>query len=181
MNEKTLIPGEWRFKACDEEEWSPAVVPGRVHTDLLRAGIIPDPFYGTNEKQVQWIDKKDWEYESVFDLSDEQLAENHVNLVFAGLDTYADVSLNGRHLLSADNMFRTWKANVRDIARSGSNTLKVRFRSPIREDLPKLEKLGYPAPAANDQSDVGSSATGRSVCLPARPHIITAGTGDRGS
>lgn len=55
----------WTFKACEDQEWLLAQVPGCVHTDLLRLDKIPDPFYGTNEKDIQWIDKKDWEYRTV--------------------------------------------------------------------------------------------------------------------
>lgn len=75
--------------------------------------------------------------------------------MFDGLDTYADVYVNDVHVLSADNMFRVWKADVRSVLKENGNILRIRFRSPIQEDLPKLEKLGYALPASNDQSDVG--------------------------
>ncbi len=78
-----------------------------------------------------------------------------LELVFDGLDTYADVYVNGKHVLSADNMFRTWKANVKSIVTEKDNVLLIRFRSPVHEDLPKIEKLGYNLPAANDQSELG--------------------------
>ncbi len=146
---------DWSFKAADETEWLQATVPGTVHTDLLAHGKIPDPFYGTNEKDVQWIDKKDWEYITTVTIEESTLRHSHVELVFHGLDTYADVHLNGQLVLSADNMFRTWRADVKAYARAGENTLRIVFRSPIQEDLPKLEALGYPLPASNDQSDVG--------------------------
>ncbi len=146
---------DWSFKACLDEEWMKAKVPGCVHTDLLANGKIPDPFYGTNEKEVQWVDKQDWEYESRFDLTDELLGLPRLELVFSGLDTYADVTVNGHQILSTDNMFRTWKADVKSLLRSAGNHIHIRFRSPVQEDLPKLEELGYPLPAANDQSDVG--------------------------
>ncbi|MGN7360154.1 beta-mannosidase [Paenibacillus sp. SAF-054] len=146
---------DWSFKACLDEEWMKAKVPGCVHTDLLANGKIPDPFYGTSEKEVQWVDKQDWEYESRFDLTDELLRLPRLELVFSGLDTYADVTVNGHQILSTDNMFRTWKADVKSLLRSAGNHIHIRFRSPVKEDLPKLEELGYPLPAANDQSDVG--------------------------
>ncbi|WP_068618148.1 beta-mannosidase [Paenibacillus tuaregi] len=152
---KAVFLKEWRFRACDEEEWHPAVVPGCVHTDLLRNGLIPDPFYGTNEHNLQWIDKKDWEYQSEFEVDPELIQLSRIDLVFEGLDTYADVYLNEQPILSADNMFRTWKVNVKEQLKSGPNTLRVRFRSPILEDLPKLEQLGYALPATNDQSELG--------------------------
>lgn len=146
---------DWSFKAANDKEWLPATVPGTVHTDLLAHGKIPDPFYGTNEKDVQWIDKQDWEYITTVTIEQAVLRHSHVELVFHGLDTYADVYLNGQLVLSADNMFRTWRADVKAYAKSGENTLRIVFRSPIQEDLPKLEALGYPLPASNDQSDVG--------------------------
>ncbi|AFC29526.1 glycoside hydrolase family 2 sugar binding protein [Paenibacillus mucilaginosus 3016] len=144
----------WEFKACKDEHWLPAAVPGCVHTDLLRNGKIEDPFYGTNEKRLQWIDKEDWEYRTSFAASPEQLSRANVELVFDGLDTYADVTLNGQPILSADNMFRSWRADVKELLQE-ENTLRVRFRSPIQEDLPKLRALGYALPAANDQSEAG--------------------------
>ncbi|WP_128104417.1 glycoside hydrolase family 2 protein [Paenibacillus sp. DCT19] len=145
----------WTFKACEDQEWLPGQVPGCVHTDLLKLGKIPDPFYGTNEKEVQWIDKKDWEYQTKFDVQEKLFAQEHLELVFDGLDTYADVYVNDQHVLSADNMFRVWNVDVKAVVKAQDNVLRIRFRSPIQEDLPKLEKLGYALPAANDQSDVG--------------------------
>ncbi|PAF33020.1 glycoside hydrolase family 2 protein [Paenibacillus sp. 7516] len=145
----------WTFKACEDQEWLPAQVPGCVHTDLLKLDKIPDPFYGTNEKEIQWIDKKDWEYRTEFDINKDLLSQEHLEIVFDGLDTYADVYVNDQHVLSADNMFRVWNVDVKSIVKASGNVLRIRFRSPIQEDLPKLEKLGYALPASNDQSDVG--------------------------
>ncbi|MFD1135187.1 beta-mannosidase [Paenibacillus urinalis] len=155
MHESKLLLNDWTFKSCEGEEWLPAVVPGCVHTDLLRNGQIPDPFYGTNEKLVQWIDKKDWEYKTLFDIPNELMEKEHIELVFNGLDTYAEVFINDKHVLSADNMFRTWEADIKPYAKSEGNKLRIVFRSPINEDLPKLEALGYALPASNDQSEVG--------------------------
>lgn len=152
---KVVLNKAWTFKACDEQDWKDAVVPGFVHTDLFKNGLIQDPFYGTNEKLVQWIDKKDWEYKTTFQVADEIRSEEHVDLIFHGLDTYADVYLNGIPILSADNMFRVWEVNVKTILKAVNNELRIVFRSPIQEDLPKLEALGYQLPAANDQSEVG--------------------------
>ncbi|MBU5670411.1 beta-mannosidase [Paenibacillus brevis] len=146
---------DWQFKACDELKWYPAIVPGNVHTDLLRNGLIPDPFFGTNEHDLQWIDKKDWEYETVISLPPAWQEQERVELFFDGLDTYADVYVNGTRVLSADNMFRAWSVPVKDALQAGDNTIKIRFRSPVNEDLPKLEALGYGLPAANDQSELG--------------------------
>lgn len=145
----------WRFRQKGEGEWLQAKVPGCVHTDLRANRKIEDPFYGKNELAMQWIDKEDWEYETIFDLTDELFQQKNLEILFEGLDTYADVYLNGQHILSADNMFCTWKADIKPYAKQKENHLLVSFRSPIKEDLPKLEKLGYDLPASNDHSEDG--------------------------
>lgn len=173
MSVKTMLIEDWEFKASEggrwlearsdereqnahlEEQWLEAIVPGCVHTDLMRHGLIPDPFYGTNEDDVQWVDKQDWDYRATFNVAPSLYDEQQLAIVFDGLDTYADVYINGQHIIAADNMFRTWKADIKPFVKRTDNELLVRFRSPINEDLPKLAKLGYPLPATNDQSEVG--------------------------
>ncbi|WP_342481128.1 glycoside hydrolase family 2 protein [Paenibacillus sp. FSL L8-0340] len=145
----------WEFRASGDETWLPAVVPGTVHTDLLRNGLISQPFYGKNEHELQWIDKKDWEYRSKLRLEEEWQSLAITELVFAGLDTYADVFVNNVHALSADNMFRAWTVNVKGLLVAGDNEILVKFRSVVKEDLPKLTQLGYDLPAPNDQSELG--------------------------
>src|SRR5450631_2054095 len=91
-----LASRPWRFRDCSGSRWLPAAVPGCVHTDLLRAGEIPDPFWATNEAGLQWIDERDWEYSSEFEADDALLGEEAVDLVADGLDTVATVRVNGR-------------------------------------------------------------------------------------
>ncbi|EXX86460.1 beta-galactosidase [Paenibacillus darwinianus] len=155
MNERKLPLNDWRLRAPEATEWLPARVPGCVHTDLLRNGKMKDPFYGTNEKELQWIDKQDWDYETMFDVPADVLAESGLELVFEGLDTYADVDLNDHRLFSADNMFRTWTADVKPFLLESGNKLAIRFRSPIREGLDKLQRHGFGLPAPNDDSETG--------------------------
>ncbi|SFE88424.1 beta-mannosidase [Paenibacillus catalpae] len=155
MSELKWQIADWTFKNSEEQEWRPAFVPGCVHTDLLKNELIPDPFVGTNEKDLQWIDKKTWEYESVFDASAELLGHSRLELVFEGLDTYADVYLNDVSILSANNMFRTWTVDVKPHVREKGNRLYIRFRSPIEEGLAKQEAYGPVLPAPNDDSVTG--------------------------
>lgn len=152
---KTVELQDWKFKACGDTEWQIAHVPGCVHTDLLRCGIIPDPFHGTNEHNLQWIDKQDWEYRTDIVLSQGMLAESNLELVFEGLDTFADVYLNEQLVLTADNMFRSWRTDIKSQVRPGNNTIRIVFHSPIGEGLHRLEQLGYGLPASNDQSRLG--------------------------
>jgi beta-mannosidase len=122
----------WMFKEATESQWLPAIVPGTVHTDLLKNKRIPDPFYRDNEIKVQWVSKKDWEYRKTFTAEKNMLLKKHLDLVFEGLDTYADVYLNDLLILQADNMFRTWKVNVKENVRPGTNQLFIRFYSAER-------------------------------------------------
>ena len=87
-------------------------MPGCVHTDLLNNKLIEDPFYRDNEQKQQWIGKTDWEYQTTFNVTPEILARDNIELVFEGLDTYANVFLNDESLLNADNMFRTWRVRL---------------------------------------------------------------------
>ena len=149
----------WQFREFGKDRWYPAIVPGCVHTDLLNNRLIDDPFYRDNEKKLQWIGKTDWEYETTFDLTPEVFAKTNLELVFEGLDTYANVFLNGEQLLRTDNMFRTYRVDAKRLARAGSNTLLIRFRSPINEVLPIMSKMEYELPAGNDQGEKTSPYT----------------------
>jgi len=100
------LTGEWRFRQLGTKEWTRAQVPGGVHTDLMVAGRIPDPFVADNEKHVQWVAENDWEYRRTFTINAELLAKERVFLVCDGLDTLAEVTLNGQLLGETDNIFR---------------------------------------------------------------------------
>lgn len=145
----------WKFHQVGKAEWYSATVPGCVHTDLLENSLIPDPFYRTNEKDLQWIDKADWEYETTFTVEGVTLEKDSIEIIFKGLDTYADVFLNNQKILSSNNMFREWNVACKSFLKQGENSLRILFHSPIKRDLPKLETLGYNLPAVNDQSENG--------------------------
>ncbi|MBW8880665.1 MAG: glycoside hydrolase family 2 protein, partial [Asticcacaulis sp.] len=150
-----VIDSGWQFRQADTAEWLSATVPGTVHTDLLANKKIPDPFYRANERDLQWIDKKDWEYRTTFTVGPQVFAREHIELYFEGLDTYADVYVNDQPVLSADNMFREWVAEIKPALRPGVNSLRIRFRSPIVEGQKKLAAYGFNLPASNDQSEAG--------------------------
>ena len=113
-------------------KWLDARVPGTVHNDLIRHNLIPDPFFGTNEKQIQWVENRDWEYRTAFQLSEDDLKHDGAEIIFEGLDTYADVYLNGSLILKADNMFRGYQADVKKLLRKGENRMYILFHSPIK-------------------------------------------------
>jgi beta-mannosidase len=106
QNTHLPLKADWKFRQKNKEVYYPATVPGTIHTDLLKNGLIQDPFYGTNESDVQWVEQEDWEYTATFDADKELLNSQHIELTFDGLDTYASVFLNERLILKANNMFR---------------------------------------------------------------------------
>lgn len=146
----------WTFRqAGSAETWLPAVTPGCIHTDLLANGRIEDPYYRTNERRQQWIDKFDWEYRTRFEADDSLLQKQNIALHFEGLDTYAEVFVNDVLVLRADNMFRQWTADIKAVIHPGDNDLYILLRSPIQKGVMGLKALGYPLPASNDQSENG--------------------------
>jgi beta-mannosidase len=149
---KTAINSGWQFRALTKTEdpqlanWHAAEVPGLVQTDLLRNKLIPDPFYRDNESKLQWIGLTDWEYQTEFNVDAATLQRDHVDLYFAGLDTFANVFLNDSEILNANNMFRYWRVSAKDKLRSGKNTLRIVFLSPVKLMLPKVKAEPYRLP-----------------------------------
>ncbi|MBO9154646.1 glycoside hydrolase family 2 protein [Chitinophaga sp. GCM10012297] len=159
---RAAIDSAWEFRRTDENVWRKATVPGTVHTDLLAHQLIPDPFAGANEKGLQWIDKKDWEYRTsmlvppaTFDQYDE------LALDFSGLDTYADVYLNDQLILQTGNMFVGRQVPVKSALKPGLNHLRIYFHSPIAHDMPKFMKDRLVYPAGNDADDIPLSVYAR--------------------
>ena len=145
----------WKFKQARLSNWYPATVPGVVHTDLMDNKNIEDPFFRLNERGMQWIDKEDWIYQTTFQLTPEMMGRENIDLIFKGLDTYADVYLNEKKILEANNMFREWKTSIKPDLKPGENVLKIYFHSPIKVDIPKWDALPYQYEAGNDQSENG--------------------------
>jgi beta-mannosidase len=125
-----------------------ATVPGCVHTDLRRARAIPDPFRGTNEAGLQWIDEREWEYAADFRIGGDMLGEEVVDLVADGLDTLATVRLNGSLVARTENMFIGYRWDVRRLLRKGRNTLSIRFASATR--YIRTHRLGHTPRDIND-------------------------------
>ncbi|MCR5190160.1 MAG: hypothetical protein K6C07_01955, partial [Bacteroidales bacterium] len=125
--------GCWEF--FYKGKWYPATVPGNIYSDLLANRLIPDPLYGTNEARVQWVAERAWRYRLRFDSEKSWQDAGRKYLTFEGLDTYAEVWLNGTRLKTEDgedhcyNMFRTWRFPLSDTLLQPNNLLEVRFRS----------------------------------------------------
>jgi len=152
----SLDLGGDRWTLHDEEQSQsiPAVVPGSTYTDLLRAGKIPDPFYGDNNGKVQWVAEKNWIFERRFEATGEVLARKHVELVCHGLDTLATVWVNGQEAGRANNMFRTWIFDLKPHLQDGTNQIRVRFDTlaPYVEEQRKAYQQRYGVNLDNPRS-----------------------------
>lgn len=158
------LDGEWEFRQAGEDTWRNATVPGCVHTDLLAHNTIEDPFYGRNEKSLQWIGEKDWEYRKTFYIDENVVsAVSNVWLVLEGVDTYATVSVNGLPVVETGNMFRTYRVDLKNVLRNGENEISVKFESVFKRDFPKYLDAPYKLQAwpNNDQSDIWLSLYAR--------------------
>ena len=132
----------------DSSEIFKAKVPGSIYTDLFRNKKIPDPFYGDNEKNLKWIEKENWVYIDTFSLSQEKLSAEKIELLLEGVDTYADVFLNGEKLLSCDNMFISYKVDVKKFCRE-RNILKIQLK-PVDQIADSIAgKYGVKLPGGN--------------------------------
>jgi beta-mannosidase len=125
----------------------PARVPGSVHTDLLAAGLITDPYLTDAEDRLRWIGHTDWRYSTIFHAEELRVGER-ADLVFEGLDTIATISLNGSELARTANMHRSYRFDVRAHLVAGDNQLVVTFDAPIEAAQRRSEELG-PRPHVN--------------------------------
>jgi len=142
---------DWQFRY--HGQWFSANVPGNIHHDLMRNDLIPDPFFGTNEDSVQWVSDSVWTYRLLFDKDCANGTDfAHRQLVFDGLDTYAEVYLNGKRLSSVDgvslpnNMFRQWVFDLPDNLKAKDNELIVKFLPTVPFDSVEAAKLSYKLP-----------------------------------
>ncbi|MFI6131918.1 glycoside hydrolase family 2 protein [Micromonospora sp. NPDC051141] len=157
MSRSTLLHEGWTLRAEPGPQVPPeiagvevpATVPGCVHTDLLAAGLVPDPYLDDNENRLLWIGRTDWAYRTTFAWQPGD--DDRVDLVCAGLDTVATVTLNGVEVGRTENQHRSYRFDVRALLRPGDNTLAVRFDSPYRYAQAHRDRLGdrpnaYPEP-----------------------------------
>jgi len=141
MRVKLLSQG-WQFRQnvepqtyhryhAEHLDWLPAVVPGAVHLDLARNGVIGDPFARAYEAGLVWVDEADWDYKVCFDWHPSSDLPKRV-LSFEGLDTVCSIKLNGLTIGTHDNMFTSLEIDVSEALVEGENLLEVQFQSAMR-------------------------------------------------
>ena len=134
------LNGAWSMKDTCWPEAAYARVPGDIFSDLLAAGRMEDPYFRDQELSALPLSEKEYLYEKHFDLPAELLERECLLLRFEGIDTLADISLNGHPIASVNNMHRTWEFFLRKELQPGANVLQVLFHSPtayIRQQYAK--------------------------------------------
>ncbi len=153
-NSSMEYTSKWQFRQLGDTTWLPAQVPGVVQLDLLKNGIIDDPYRNNNELELSWIEDENWEYHSTWNVDKELLSNDHIELTFQGLDTYAEISLNDSLILSTDNMFRTWSFDAKPVLIQGENIISILFTSPLIKNKEKVENHPYELPSGNETVDL---------------------------
>ena len=187
-NDSIEISENWTFKNKIDSVWLDVSVPGDVHTDLLKNGLIEDPFYRLNEHDLQWIDKTDWEYKTEFDLSQKDLNSHSLALEFQGIDTYSSIYLNDSLIGTTDNMFIGKTVDIKNFAKLGKNKLYIKLFSPINKGVKLHDSLGYDISSfnGNDLAEIGKVEGNKRVSVFTRkapyhfgwdwgPRLVTSG------
>ena len=137
----------WLVKSANDSIKLTTNIPNEIHFDLYKNKVIPHPFFGDNEKNIQWVSENDWTYEKEFDVDSSFLTNENIELVFEGIDTYSDIYLNDVKLLSTDNQFRQWKADVKSRLQTSNNKLSILIHSPFDIEKQKAEAYGFQPPS----------------------------------
>lgn len=126
------LNGIWRMRCSSAGDWLDAVVPGSVYSNLLVKGLMPDPYYRENQYAVRDLSLDDYEFERDFDVPETLLASQRIFLRFDGIDTLAQITLNGTVLGRVDNMHRVWEYEAKSLLKRSGNRLHLHFDSPTR-------------------------------------------------
>ena len=184
----TPLNNDWSFQSAVElsprieelgqgikSDWYKTQIPNTVLNALFENKLIEDPFLRNNEARLQWLEKNDWIFQKRFDATPEMLNSNHAELILNGLDTYADVYLNDALVIKGDNMFRTWKADVRGYLRTKDNILKIYFTSPLTKEKTASDNSYTDLPAIPENTRIFTRKAGFHYGWDWGPRFVTCG------
>ena len=134
----------WKLRERNAEDHLETKVPGSVYQTYLEHGLMKDPYYRAQENDALKMMEQDYEFSTVFSPDEELFRYPYISIVFEGLDTLADIWLNGKHLGYANNMHRSWEYEVKSVLKEENNELKILFYSfntkRLISDVPKLHE-----------------------------------------
>jgi len=123
---------EQALAKSDSGVWKTAVVPGDVHLDLQRNGILPDLYFGQNFYSSIWVENEDFVYRTKFDKPLDTY-DSKIYLDFDGLDCFATIWLNNKMIGKTHNMFKTYSFDITNLIKDENNDLMVRLAAPMKE------------------------------------------------
>ena len=130
----------WKMKEADGDSYINVTIPGSMYSALLENQMIEDPFYRDNEDEALKLSEKDYEFVTEFAVEEQILNCPYAVLKFYGLDTIADIWLNGEHLGYVNNMHREWEYEVKSLLKNEGNVLKILFHSRLNTSGKKRKK-----------------------------------------
>ncbi|NOU47572.1 MAG: glycoside hydrolase family 2 protein [Bacteroidales bacterium] len=141
-----ILTNNWKLTNPETGRTYPMQLPAEVHRVLFENDLIPDPYFGNNEIDLQWIGMQEWIFSCDFIPDSNLFNSEQIELQFPGLDTYCTIYLNDRLLLQSDNAFRSWSIPVKRLLREGNNTLKLRFLpiDSIQDSAAKQYPFSFP-------------------------------------
>lgn len=144
---KLDLAGTWQLRQVGGSDGPvAATVPGDVHSALLAAGIIPDPYWSDNELDILWVGREDWVFSRTFHVDSAVLAEESLFLNCDRLDTIAEIEINGRPVARTDNMFIRHRFEVKPYLRPGENEIAITFRSAEATAIERSKSIPYEVP-----------------------------------
>jgi beta-mannosidase len=152
-SQKSLVL-TWEIQHPITQQWFPLGERGSVQEALYQQGILPDPFYGENEKLYQWIEEHEWRFRSRFFLTEALFNATQVELDFPCIDTYASIFLNKQKILEAENYFHPYQVDVRDKLTLGYNEIEAVFTPPVLYHNTTFEHQAFHYPAPNDNAKI---------------------------
>ncbi len=144
--------------------WVEARVPGSVFSDLLREGLMEDPFYRDNEDKTLELSYNDYEFTREFNITPDMFKKDGILLYCEGLDTLTEIKVNGRLLAKTDNMHRSYEFDVKSFLKEGSNSIHITFYSPTKF-IKKMHKKNPLMIKTSDETIPGFYCIRKAHCM----------------
>ncbi|MEX0860207.1 MAG: glycoside hydrolase family 2 protein [Cucumibacter sp.] len=138
------LAGIWRLTSRRQQDTFEIALPGDVHSALLKAGAIPDPYFADNEAKVEWVSRTPWALTREFDAGTD-LAGNWT-LTLSEVDCIASVFLNDIEIGKLDNQFIRYDLEVTGKLRAGANTLRIEFEVARQVAAERAAAHPFPIP-----------------------------------
>lgn len=143
----------WTFHEKDSSKHYILGEKGTVQSSFVEQGVLPNPFYGLNEEKFNWIEGRDWIFESTFELADTVLNQPYIYLNFGNIDTYATIRVNDVEIGKSESAFVRYRFNIQHVVKKGKNTIQLHFTSPINYHKEAYKALKVKFPTPNDVND----------------------------